>query len=202
LESLLKHFSPPNRLTIFPPENKVELFIYIVHFILSRHFDFGREVCLDLMQAQAISTVQSTRAQANVAPERTAMAVQATLLSLRNIEREESTPAWPSSSDFSALLPWEDYPTSSELVPASLLAKPGMQEYFDRCGSTLAPVVTSCSAGVGNMSIFGDQWSLSRLNPTYNESHNFVVRRHSKGTAAYPSNLMPQITVLQIYFQS
>ncbi len=49
MESLLKNFFPPNRLTIFPPEDHLEPFIYIIHFLCSRHFDFGVEFVLNLM---------------------------------------------------------------------------------------------------------------------------------------------------------
>ena len=44
MQSLMKHFFPANRLTVFPQEDRIELLAYIVHFILSRHFDYGSEL--------------------------------------------------------------------------------------------------------------------------------------------------------------
>ncbi|KAJ7741597.1 cell morphogenesis N-terminal-domain-containing protein [Mycena maculata] len=201
LDTLLKHFFPANRVAVFPADDHLEPFIYIAHFVLSRHFEFGRDLCLELMQEPAIS--QSGNLGTQLAPERTAIAIQAILLSLHTIEKESLTPTWPTSTDFSLFPSWEDYPSSSEFVPPSFLSKPGMQEFFERCGSTLAIVATTCSNAVGQMSIFDDQWSYARINPAYEESHNFVIRRHPEGgTIAYPNSMVPQISMLQTCFQS
>ncbi|KAJ7632784.1 cell morphogenesis N-terminal-domain-containing protein [Roridomyces roridus] len=201
LDTLLRHFFPANRVTIFPADDHLEPFIHIIHFVLSRHFEFGRDFCLELMQEPAISQAGNLGTQ--LAPERTAIAIQAILLSLHAIEKETPTPTWPTATDFSVFPSWEDYPSSSEFVPPSFLSKPGMQEFFDRCGSTLAKVATACSHAVGQMSIFDDQWSYARLSPAYEESHNYVIRRHPEGgTIAYSNNLIPQISMLQTCFQS
>ncbi|KAJ7219440.1 cell morphogenesis N-terminal-domain-containing protein [Mycena pura] len=201
LDGLLRHFFPANRVTVYPADDHLEPFIYITHFVLSRHFEFGRDFCLELMQEQTIS--QSGSLGTQLAPERTAIAIQAILLSLHAIEKESLTPTWPTSTDFSSFPSWEDYPSSSEFVPPSFLSKPGMQGFFERCGSALAMVAMTCSNAVGQMSIFDEQWSYARINPAYEESHNYVVRRHPEvGTVAYPNNLIPQISMLQTCFQS
>ena len=203
LDNLLKHFFPTNRLTIVPHDDHLEPFICIVHFVLSQHFEYGRDFCMDLLQESSINALQQSGNIAGVlAPERIAIAIQAILLSLNVIEKEALTPAWPSSADFSEVPAWEDYPSSSDFLPASFISKPGMQEFFDRCGSTLGTIAVSCSNAIGRMSVFDDQWSYARLNPAYEESHNFVIRRHSEGTVAYPNTLVPQITMLQSCFQS
>ncbi|KAF7304959.1 hypothetical protein MKEN_01210500 [Mycena kentingensis (nom. inval.)] len=201
LETLLRHFFPANRVSIYPSDDHLEPFIYIAHFVLSRHFEFGRDFCLELMQEPAIT--QSGNLGGQLAPERTAIAIQAILLSIHAIERETPTPTWPTSHDFTQFPSWEDYPSSSEFVPPAFLAKPGMQGFFDRCGGALATVATACSNAVGTMSIFDEQWSYARLNPAYEESHNFIVRRHPEGgTVAYPNSNVAQISMLQTCFQS
>ncbi|KAJ7046983.1 cell morphogenesis N-terminal-domain-containing protein [Mycena alexandri] len=201
LDTLLKHFFPANRLTVLSVDDHLEPLIYIIHFVLSRHFEFGRDLCLELMQEPVIS--QSGIGSTPLAPERTAVAIQAILLSLHAIERESVTPTWPTCTDFSVFPSWEDYPSSSDFVPPSFLSKPGMQEFFDRCGSTLASVVTTCANAANNMSIFDEQWSYARVNPAYEESHNFVIRRHPEGgTVAYAKDLVPHISMLQTCFQS
>ena len=203
LDSLLKHFFPNNRLTIFPPDD-LEPFIYIVHFILSRHFDYGRDLCLDLMQESSIAPLQqSGNIGSALAPERTSVAVQAILLSLYGMERDSTSPSWPSSTDFSVVPSPADYPSSSEFMATSLLSKAGMKEFFDRIGSTLAAIAVFCSHAVGHMSVFDEQWSYARLNPAYEEAHNFVIRRHPDGTTiAYPVHFAPQVSMLQTCFQS
>ncbi|KAF8212053.1 cell morphogenesis N-terminal-domain-containing protein [Mycena galopus ATCC 62051] len=202
LDTLLKHFFPANRVTVFPADDHLEPFIYIVHFVVSRHFEFGRDFCLELIQQPAISQT-GTLSGIQLAPERTAIAIQATLLSLHTIERESLSPTWPTCTDFAIFPSWEDYPSSSEFLPPPFMSKPGMQDFYERCGSTLATVATTCGNAVGQMSIFDEQWSHARMNPAYEESHNYVIRRHPEGgTVAYPNHLVPQISLLQTCFQS
>lgn len=138
-----------------------------------------------------------------LAPERITIATQAILLSLNAIERETFTPTWPSSTDFSEPPPTTDYPISSDYLPASILARPGMTEFFDRCGSTLAAVATYCSGAVGDMSFLDEQRLYSRLNLAYEEANSYIIRRHQDGPiVAYPNHYVAQISLLQTCFTS
>ncbi|KAI9459195.1 cell morphogenesis N-terminal-domain-containing protein [Lactarius psammicola] len=180
MESLLKNFFPPNRLTIFPNEDHLEPFIYIVHFLHSRHFDFGAEFAV-LAHPPNITAVLS--------PERLSITVRAVLLTFHLMERDEPTPAWPSSTDFSASPSWQDYPSSSDFMPPTLLSKPGSQEFFDRFCAVLWHVALACVKAAGNMSVFDEQWAVHRQSPNYDETHSYIIRRHPDGTFAYPTNL-------------
>jgi len=201
MENLLKHFFPHNRLTIFPHEDHLEPFIYIVHFVFARHQDLGIELTLNLMQEQAIKT-HPTNVALTISAERMAIAVQAVLLTLHLMEREEQIPVWPSSSDFSGAPSWQDYPVSADFIPQNILTRPSIQDFFDRFSATLSAVSLSCATAVGKMSVFDEQWSVSRLNPSYEETHNFIIRRHPDAVVAYSNQLIPQISMLQTCFQS
>lgn len=201
MESLLKNFFPPHRLTIFPPEDHLEPFICILHYLCSRHFDFGVEFVLSLMQEQAI-LAQPASITSVLSAERLTIAIRAVLLSFHLVERDEPVPAWPSSSDFSGTPPWQDYPSSSDFVPASLLSKPGMEEFFDRFSAILWNIAVTCMKTVGNMSVFDEQWTVHRQNATYEETHSYNVRRHPDGPFAYPSHLSPTMQLLQSCFHS
>ncbi|KAJ3881502.1 cell morphogenesis N-terminal-domain-containing protein [Lentinula edodes] len=206
LETLLKHFFPPNRTTIYPNEDHLEPFIYIVHFVLSRHFEFGRDLCLELIQESSINLAYQTKGGSlahTFASERTSIATQAILMSLHGMERDSSTPSWPTTVDFFEPSCWSDYPTSSDILPASILLRPGMQDFFDRYGSALANIASACGNGVGRMSMFDEQWSWARLNPSYEESHNYIRRKRLEvGNVGYPTNLISQINLLQTCFMS
>ena len=201
LESLLKHFFPPNRLSIFPNDDQLDPFIYITHFVLSRYPEFGRDFILDLMQESTINTSQTTQT-ITIAAERTAIATEAILLSSHLIEREESTPTWPSCTDFNVIPSREDYPSSSSFIPPSFLSKPGMQQFSDRYGATLSVIAIACANSVGLMSIADDQWSYPRSNIPHEERNNFVIRQHSGGTVAYPISLVSQINLLRACFNA
>ncbi|KAF4581676.1 Cell morphoproteinsis protein PAG1 [Pleurotus pulmonarius] len=203
LETLLKSFFPPNRLSVYPQEDQLQPFVYIVHFILSRHFEYGSDVCMELMQESTVKAIQhSGNISSVLAPERTSIAVQAILLTLHRMESDEHFPSWPTSADFSAIPTKTDYPSSSDFIPPAIMSRPGVQELFDRCGTVLAILTVHCGKNVGYMSIFDDQWSYARLNPAYEESNNYVVRKHPEGAFAYPASCVPQITMLQTCFQS
>ncbi|KAH9854750.1 cell morphogenesis N-terminal-domain-containing protein [Lenzites betulinus] len=201
LDGVFKHFFPPNRLAVVPQEDHLQPFIYMVHFALSRHFDIGSELCLDLLQERNINAQSSQIAHA-LAPERMTIATQAILLSLNLIEREESVPSWPSSTDFTSIPPWEDYPSSSSTLPAAVHSKTNWMEFLDRANSCLAVVARACFQSVGKWSVLDEQWSTSRLGPAYEETNNYIVRHHPEGSVAYSEQYGPQINVLQVIYQS
>jgi hypothetical protein len=204
LENLMKHFFPPNRTIVLPAEDLLEPLTYIIHFVLTRHVEYGREICLELLQESTINSLQQKGGNLGsiLAPERVSVVVNAILLSLHNLEREVPTPAWPTTHDFSVMPSKEDFPSSSTSIPPSIL-KPGLQDFLDRCGLTLATVTVYCGNLVGSMSVFDEQWAFSKLAPVFEESNNQLVRHHSNGiTVAYPSNCSPHISILNTSFQA
>ena len=202
LEGLLKHFFPATRQSIYPYEEIIEPLIYIVHFVLSRHFDFGCDLALTLMQEQAIRSASAGNIPQIAAPEKTRIALEAILRSLSLVEQEESTPNWPSNPDFYLLPDKDDYKSSSTFCPPSVMSKPGMQDFFDRCGTIVASIATSCSKTVGRMSIFDDQWSYSRQDTGFEEPMNIIIKRHPEAVVAYPQGLSGQISLLHTCFSS
>ncbi|KAG1732965.1 cell morphogenesis N-terminal-domain-containing protein [Suillus lakei] len=148
LDSLLKH-------------EHLEPFICIVHFILSRYFDYGLGLCMDLLQETVVNSSSISNLMAH-----------AILLTLNAFEREESAPTWPSSVDFAAVPSWDDYPSSSDALPAAVVSRHGVQELLDRYGAVISAIARSAS----------QSWSLSRFNSVHEESHNI-------GSFAYPNNL-------------
>ena len=202
LEPLLRHFFPANRHSIFPHDDRLEPFIFILHYIMSRHFDFGADFCMELLNEGPIRNSQSQNISSLLAPERISVAIQSILLSLYTIEKEESSPPWPSSSEFSHPPVRKDMEMSSELLPPSVLSHAGVKSLMDRCGPTLALIASSCAHNVGSMPVFDDQWSYARVNPSFEEAPNYITRRHPEGSVTYPISLVPQINVLKLCFQS
>ena len=201
LETILRHFFPANRLNITPQEEQLDIFIYIMHFALSRHFEFGSEMCLELLQERN-ATAQSANLSSCLAPERIAIATQAILLSLHVMEREEPTPSWPSTTDFTKAPDGADYPVSSDPLPTTLTLKAGWTDFLDRCRLCLKFFALSCFQAVGKWSALDEQWSATRLSPTYEDAHSFTIRRHTEGSVAYPNQYVPHIGILQSVYQS
>ncbi|KAH8818561.1 cell morphogenesis N-terminal-domain-containing protein [Flagelloscypha sp. PMI_526] len=204
IDTCLKTFFPPNRFTIFPPDDNISIFVYIVHFVLSRHFDFGTTLCLELMQEQSVSSSQPGSIGSVYAPERTSIAVKAMLLSLHAMEKDIQTPTWPSTTDFMAWPSPDDYPTSSGFKPASLTNRNAVNTLLERAGAVLGKIALACQKTIGNMNVFDEQWSTARLPPGFEESHTYVICKHPDAgvTAAYPAQLAPVIQLLHSCFIS
>ena len=202
LEPLLRHFFPPNRHSIFPHDDRLEPFIFILHYIMSRHLDFGTNFCMELLNEGPIRNSQSLNLSNLLAPERISIAIQSILLSLYIIEKEESSPPWPSSSEFSHPPVRKDMEMSSDVLPPSVLSHAGVKSLMERCGPTLALIASSCANNVGNMVVLDDQWSYARVNPSYEEAQDYITRRHPEGSVTYPISLVPQINVLKLCFQA
>ena len=202
IDAVMKHFFPPNRLIVTPHEEHLQPFTYIVHFVLSRHFDIGNELCLDLLQERVVNNMQTAQLSQVIAPERITIATNAILLSLNLIEREEPVPSWPSNFDFSSIPSSNDYPTSSTTLPSSVASKASWKEFLDRATSCMSVIVSGCYQLAGRWSILDDQWTASRLGPTYDETHNHIIRHHPEGSIAYSDQYTPHISILQVTYQS
>ncbi|KAF9444887.1 hypothetical protein P691DRAFT_806559 [Macrolepiota fuliginosa MF-IS2] len=198
LDNVMKYFFHSTKLSTFHLDDRLEFLTYMVHFVLSRHFDIGRELCLELLQEAALQKNANT---ATLSPDKITIAVQATLHSLYLMEKEHGVPAWPSTHDFSVVPPKEDYPTSSTVLPTALASKTVIQEYVNRVGTALGLIATYCDNTIGNMSVLEEQWSYSRINPSFEESSNYLIRKHGDFyVTAYPMHLLPQINLLQTCF--
>ena len=202
IDAVMKHFFPPNRLIVTPHDELLHPFVYIVHFVLSRHFDTGNELCLDLLQERVVNSLQSGQLIQGIVPERITIATNAILLSLHLIEREEPVPSWPSSFDFANMPSWEDYPSSSNALPQSIATKPSWTEFLDRATSCLGVIALACYQLVGRWSVLDDQWSASRLGPTHEETHKYVIRHHPEGSVAYSDQYSSHISILHVIYQS
>ncbi|KXN85573.1 Cell morphogenesis protein PAG1 [Leucoagaricus sp. SymC.cos] len=203
LDAVLKHFFHSNKLSAFHPDDRFEFLTYVVHFILSRHFDIGREICLELLQESTINGLQRGGSTGMLSSDKIAIAVQATLLSLHLMEKENGVPSWPSTHDFSVIPPKSDYPTSSTVLPAALSSKTVIQEYVNRVGTTLGHIVTYCDNTIGHMSVLEEQWSYTRINLPFEESSNYIIRKHGDSyITAYPIQFAAQINLLLSCFSA
>ena len=93
LDGLLKHFFSSNWANVFPSGDHLEKLTYITHFTLSRHSDHGRELCLELIQDSSLLALQESGNIGSVlATERTAIAINAVLLSFSQYRERDPYP--------------------------------------------------------------------------------------------------------------
>ncbi|GJJ10469.1 hypothetical protein Clacol_004695 [Clathrus columnatus] len=203
LDNLLKHFFPPNRLCISPSDDAEIEILHIVHFIISRHVDYGFDLALSLMQESTLTSgKQKTISLEALAPERTLIGFRAILLSLTCMEKDKRNPVWPSSSDFSTFNNTSiNWPISGERLPDSVLMKPGVSGFVDRLKLIVIAIGRILSQTVLNMSIFDDKW-LFKPQMVAEDAEPFIVRQHPEGKYAFPRSAFSQIDLLITLFDS
>ena len=106
---------------------------------------------MELLNEGPIHNSQLQNISNLLAPERISTAIQSILLSLYVIEKEESSPLWPSSSEFSHPPMRKDMEMSSDMLPPLVPSHTGVKDLMDRCGPTLALITSCCAHNVGNM---------------------------------------------------
>ncbi|KZT36733.1 hypothetical protein SISSUDRAFT_926525 [Sistotremastrum suecicum HHB10207 ss-3] len=202
LDSLLKHFFPLGRLNVIPNEDSVDSLACIVHFVLNQQFEYGRDLCMGLMQETFFKDLGQNPISLDAIPaERIGIAIKAILLSLTCLEKEQPVPRWPSSTTFSVYDLDEDYTFTAEPLPEAFFSKPGIQDFFDRCGPLVASIASLCFQAAGRMSIFDEKWAAPRA-PVFEEQDTLVIRSGPEGRFAYPRNLLPVVDLLRRCFDS
>jgi hypothetical protein len=210
LDNLLKKFFPPNG-SVFPPmDDQLEPFAYIMHFLLTRHPEFGTSMVAEFLQegtllglATAPPTSSTQTISSIVSAEKFAIAVQATMFTIYGVETEQAIPSWPSSSDFSVFPSAADYPSNSGLLADAVLdARPSIKDLSDRVKPLVSKVASWCHASVGHMTIFDDQWAVAHNPILHEEASNWTIRRHAEGNVCFPITLIPQMNILHTCFQA
>ncbi|KAF8589139.1 hypothetical protein K439DRAFT_1383766 [Ramaria rubella] len=203
LDNLMKHFFPPHRLAVSPSDDAASALIYIVHFIIARHFDYGSDLALSLMQESTLTPGKQRNINIEaLAPERSMIGFRAILLSLTCMEKEKRFPVWPSSCDFSTFdSVSQDWPLSGDKLPELVMSKSGMPAFIDRLLPLVSIISLVLSQTVGSMTIFDEKWSY-RPQPFIEEAEPQIVRQHPEGKAAYPRSAAPQMDLLVTLFDS
>lgn len=202
MDAVLKPFFPASRITVYPNDEPLDPFYILVHFLMCRHHDHGRDFALKLLQESSVMSVTgSVNPGELLAPERMTVAIRAVLLTLESMEKD-AAPVWPTSANFSKYDFQSDYVHSAEFLPDAFYAKPEMQEFHDRCGPVLSRLANICGMAVGSMFIFERKYSAEFAFTNTEEKESLAIRRHGELTVVFRRELAPQIDLLRTIFES
>jgi furry protein family len=203
LENILKHFFPAHRLNVFPSDDAETALIHIVHFIVARHFDYGSDLALGLMQESTLTSgKQRSISIEALAPERALIGFRAILLSLTSMEQEKRFPVWPSSCDFSTFDDTsQDWPLSGEKLPDLVLSKPSVPAVLERLLPLVATISRILFKTVGLLTIFDEKYAF-RPALLVEDVEPQIVRQHPEGKVIYPRSLASQMQLLIALFDS
>ena len=202
MDLVLKPFFPVSRITIYPYDEPLDPFYVLVHFLMCRHHEHGRDFALKLLQESSVmSATGSVHPGELLAPERMVIAIRAVLLTLESMKKD-AAPAWPTSANFSKYDFQSDYVHSAEFLPDAFYAKPEMQDFYDRYGPVLSRLANICGMAVGSMFIFERKYSAEVAFASAEEKESLTVRRHGEITVVFRRDLAPQIDLLRTIFES
>lgn len=202
MDLVLRPFFPVSRITVYPYDEPLDPFYILVHFLMCRHHEHGREFALKLLQESSVmSATGSVNPGELLAPERMVIAIRAILLTLESMKKD-SAPVWPTSANFSKYDFQSDYVHSAEFLPDAFYAKPELQDFHDRYGPILSRLANICGMAVGSMFIFERKYSAEVAFASTEEKESLTVRRHGEMTVVFRRELGPQIDLLRTIFES
>lgn len=202
MDLVLKPFFPVSRISIYPYDEPLDPFYVLVHFLMCRHHEHGRDFALKLLQESSVmSATGSVNPGELLAPERMIIAIRAILLTLESMKKD-AAPAWPTSANFSKYDFQSDYVHSAEFLPDAFYAKPELQDFHDRYGPILSRLANICGMAVGSMFIFERKYSAEVAFTSTEEKESLTVRRHGEITVVFRRELAPQIDLLRSIFES
>ncbi|KAF8674997.1 Cell morphogenesis N-terminal [Rhizoctonia solani] len=196
LDIVLKHLFPPKGQSIFPPDESLECHEYIVHFILSRHFDYGIDIVMEFLQES--EALGNGTLDLNL-PFRPIIALRAILLTLTAMEKD-SKPVWPSNVDFTTYDTQDDYTYEATFLSEAFYTKPGVKTFFERYGPVIGKLAMVCAQAVGHLTLSDERFL--RTNYSFEEGEQLVFKRRGELSVAYPRHLDPQVYFLMVCFES
>ncbi|KAL7422234.1 Cell morphogenesis protein PAG1 [Cryptotrichosporon argae] len=188
LDNLLRSYLPPQSSALLPPELPLEPYISIVHYVMTRQFDYGEDMVFDALRECAPS-----RSQDIVQPDRAVIALRAMTQTLKAIEDERGAP-WPMSADFGRF-ETDGFEVSGDDFTGT---NDEAQEFILKVGPTIFSVLVTCDRGVGTLLLSSDGASLSAQasSAAWDGPSETVTRKHGDLYVTYAARLEPALRLL------
>ncbi|KAG8937043.1 Cell morphogenesis protein PAG1 [Tulasnella sp. 419] len=200
LESILKHFFPPHRRTVNPSDEGVDALVSIIHFILTRHFDFGQNVVMELLHESLLQQLPPTPSLTSfldsIASDRVIIALRASVLSLIMWENEKH-PLWPPDSSFSSSSFTDGNRSEPTTSQDSSSLRPEVAQFFERLSIAISKLAGICGHLVGSMYASDPRYRF-QMHHSFEEREEVVVKHHSSElSVAYPQTYVVPIELLR-----
>lgn len=208
LDTIVQAMFPPRQRLLQPSDIALDVFTCILHFILLRQFDYGRDLIFQLLVEERLGEKARSSISAGSeelgTPERFTVAIRAVLLTLRALEHDVKTPSFPSSPNFGAVTYGDDYPTSGEALPDAVLAKPGVSDLVDRLNPILSTIALLADRNFGALSLFEDGANASRRDARSVDTHDggYYAVDHALLRCRIRNEYRPSIALLRSVFDA
>ncbi|WRT66978.1 uncharacterized protein IL334_003943 [Kwoniella shivajii] len=182
LDPLMKILFPSTG-SLYPPEIPAEPFIAVLHYVMTRHLDFGEEFVTDFLKGRDPVGIS----------DRSTVLVRAINYTLRSTELEKSA-SWPSSPDFTKF-DIEGFEAAGEALALEVESKPEVHEILTRCGPAFVDLLFQCDNSVKNLLLSNDSITLSghaSSNSMDNVTEQITIK-HGDVYVAYPARHGPAL---------
>ncbi|EPQ28778.1 uncharacterized protein PFL1_03581 [Pseudozyma flocculosa PF-1] len=214
LEAFFKIWFPPNRKAVNPSDCSLEPLIAMVHLVLHRHFDFGKELVLGFLCHSELGGSTLSLQPDILSGRRMTVAIRAVLLTLHSYVREES-PAFPDGADFSRYQ-FDTLPEGcgDELPEGFSFPRPELAETQSTFNDLIGKIALICDHQVSDMTVFDERIAIFRSSGGSSlaasadravlERDGFICKTHpaAKLTAAYPREHQSHCDLLKACFAS
>lgn len=159
LESFFRIWYPSNRTTITPSDvTNLNSHIILVHLVLYRHFEFGRNLVLDFMRHQALSGNTLSLQPEVLSKPRMTIAIRAILLTLDSYVKSESPPL-PLDTNIERT---DKDELGNELLESFTFGRPEIEKAQEQFNDLIGKIALLCDHQVGSVTIFDEHVSVHR----------------------------------------
>ncbi|WVF72479.1 hypothetical protein IAT40_007294 [Kwoniella sp. CBS 6097] len=178
--------------SLYPPELPQEPFIAILHYIMTRHLDYGEEFVAEFLKDRNLDNLA----------DRSTVLVRAVNFTLRNVELEKSA-SWPSNPDF-AHFDLDGFEASGEVLPFEAETKLEVHDLLKRCGPSFADLLFQCDNHVKHLLLSNDAVTLSghSSSTAMDNVHDQITKKHGDVYVAYPARYEPTLQLMSALLES
>ncbi|KAK8869950.1 hypothetical protein IAR55_000519 [Kwoniella newhampshirensis] len=187
LDNLIRTCFPSSGVP-YPLELPIEPFIAILHYIMTRHLDYGEEIVTEFLGDRKSNNLFHA--------ERSAVLVRAVNYTLRTVELETSA-AWPRTSDF-ARFELEGFEASGKTITFDAETKPEVHDFLERCGPTFTELLVQCDNAVKHLLLSNDAVSLSTASSStaMDVAAENITTKHGDLYVTYPTRFDPTFRLM------
>ncbi|KAK0524914.1 Cell morphogenesis protein PAG1 [Tilletia horrida] len=223
LESFFRVWFPSNRKVVFCADVSTEIHTRMVHFVLFRQFEYGRDLVLDFLRDAVLNDGRPLALNPDLlSPVRMSIAIGAIVRTL-NCHVQQESAAFPSGSNFFAIEENEQPANKTSNSDASLgddlpadftFPKKDIEDAQTKFNTLISKIALICDATVGELTVFDDRVSVLKgaTATTANvpgersqlERDGYVVQAHSplKLILAYAGEHQPTLDLLRACIDS
>ncbi|PWZ02702.1 hypothetical protein BCV70DRAFT_154018 [Testicularia cyperi] len=160
LESFFRIWFPPSRRTVQPPEASPEPFVMMVHYVLFRHFEFGKDLVLNFLCHSALGGTTLSLQPDILTGQRTTIGIRAVLLTLHAYVQGES-PAFPKGVNFNRY-EFDTLPEGcgDELPDGFKFPKPEIESAQAQLNDLISKIALLCDHQISDMTVFDSRTQL------------------------------------------